>query len=360
MKIALIHTRLVRRGGLETRLFSYIDYLHKLGHEVSVICSKVAPDANIPDGVEILPVSMATIPKPVRGPSFDKKVHETLLRNKFDFVLSLTRTTHQDALLAPANHLGFVRATGKKILGVKDRLDIKMERRAFASPGSILAASEMMRDELIELYQVKPAKIKLLLPPVDPQRFHHGVKQRREEFRQKYEFHPDKTSFLFISASHKRKGLPLLLKVFEALQDEPVELIVAGVKPPKTKLTNVRYVGYVKEAEELYSAADYFLLPALFEPFGQVVSEALLCNVPVVLSHMVGAKTIVGDAEGVVVNGFDPQDWIDTLRSLKERHFSISADFAIQKRIRLEDHMEGILELARVAFARKLQPVRGR
>ena len=360
MKIALIHSRLVRRGGLETRFFSYIEYLHRLGHEVSVITSKVASDANISPEVEILPVSMSTVPKPVRGPSFDKKVREVLLRNKFDFVLSLTRTTKQDALLAPANHLGFIRATGKKILGVKDRLDIKMERRAFSTPGSILAASEMMRDELIELYNVKPAKIQLLLPPVDPRRFHHGIKQQREEFRRKYECDPDKKSFLFISASHKRKGLPLLLKVFEELKDDPVELLIAGVKPPKTKLKNVRYLGYVKEAEELYAAADYFLLPALFEPFGQVVSESLLCNVPVVISHMVGAKTIVGESEGIVVNSFDPKEWAAVLRSLPERSFRISPDFAIDKKIRLEDHMEVILNLAKIAFARKLQPVRGR
>jgi len=345
MKIGLVHSRLLWRGGLETRLFSYMKYFAKHGHEVTVIVYKAGDDIVLPDGVKLINLNLKNIPKAIRAMVFDHRLKGVVARQNFDFVLSLTKTSHQDAVLAPGNHLGFLNAIGKKSRSLGDWRDIRLERKAFTSSRVVLAASQMMKDELVRFYGINPDKISVLFPPVDNQRFNMGVKAGREKLREKYGFSKDKKSFVLVSISHSRKGLPLLLKVFRELQDEPYELIVAGVEPVESDLPNVRYAGFVRETEELYAAADYCILPAKYEPFGQVVAEALLCGVPVLISHMVGAREIVSEKEGLVIPSFEVGDWVDAIRSLSQRNFEISPDFGHRKGILLEDHMQTILEI---------------
>jgi glycosyltransferase involved in cell wall biosynthesis len=54
----------------------------------------------------------------------------------------------------------------------------------------------------------------------------------------------------------------------------------------------VRFLGFANQSvlPELYRAADVFVLPSDYEPFGLVVNEAMLCQVPVIVSDRVGAR----------------------------------------------------------------------
>ena len=65
MKIALVHLRLLRRGGLETRLFSYMRYFSELGHDVSVIVYKIGQDVVAPEHVRLMRIDLKRIPKPI-------------------------------------------------------------------------------------------------------------------------------------------------------------------------------------------------------------------------------------------------------------------------------------------------------
>ena len=54
----------------------------------------------------------------------------------------------------------------------------------------------------------------------------------------------------------------------------------------------VRFLGFANQSvlPELYKAADVFVLPSDYEPFGLVVNEAMLCQLPVIVSDRVGAR----------------------------------------------------------------------
>lgn len=345
MKVALIHYRLILRGGLETRLINYMDYLIHNGHDVTVICAKKSNEVTLPKGVRLIRLSLGLMPKVFRPWYFNRKLAAFMKKEAFDFSLSLGRTSHQDTVLAPCNHLGYLEAIGKKRQSIDDKMQTHLDEVAFAHSKIIYAASEMMKDELIHFYHVPAEKIHILHPPSNVRKFNQDLRPQRDQLRKKFNIRPDKYAFAFVSTSHKRKGIELLLNLFKELQDEPFELLIAGHPKVRTNLPNVKFLGFVTEGQELYTAVDFTIHPSFYEPFGQIITESLLCGTPVLISDKVGAKEIISDKEGVVLSSFELKDWLDLLRSLPNRQFDIDANFGQKQGLSLEQHMEKMLAI---------------
>ena len=93
-----------------------------------------------------------------------------------------------------------------------------------------------------------------------------------------------------------------MLRAFAQAAVPNAYLVFAGDGPERAKLDRiaselgisdrVRFLGFLNQSElpAAYRSADVFVLPSLFEPFGLVVNEAMLCGLPVVVSDRVGAK----------------------------------------------------------------------
>jgi glycosyltransferase involved in cell wall biosynthesis len=346
MRIALIHYRLVRNGGLETRLFNYLAYFSAVGHEVTLVVSKVDEGILLPAGVKMRKVNLSRVPKPLRLYFFDKALKHIVIEGAFDFSFSLGRTSHQDMVLCPGNHLGYLRAMGQWWRSPVDLLNIAMDRWAYSGSRWILAASGMMRDELVELYGVPKEKIRVLHPPVNTAVFNPLGKEQKAFWREKYGFAKDQKSLLFLTTGNKRKGYPFLLQLMQELGNAPIELIVAGVKPMETGLPNVRYVGYAERPEELLWAADVLVHPALYEPFGQVVTEALQCGTPVLISDKVGAKEIIDPRVGRVLSGTNLEEWKNAVLEMTAHEWEIPSDVASQNGLTTAQHCNRILEIA--------------
>ena len=99
-----------------------------------------------------------------------------------------------------------------------DRLNIHLDRKAYRRSKLILACSQMMKQELVDLFEVPARKIEVLLPPIDSVRFNPDGKQQKAELGKKYGLAPEKKSLLFLTPGNERKGYPFLLKLMESVR----------------------------------------------------------------------------------------------------------------------------------------------
>jgi phosphatidyl-myo-inositol alpha-mannosyltransferase len=138
----------------------------------------------------------------------------------------------------------------------------------------------------------------------------------------------DKLRIVFVGQAVERKGLPLLLRAFEALREHiPTELTVIGpseqeLSPLMLDMRNVRVLGKVDDdakRREL-EAGDVLCAPSLGgESFGMVLTEAFAAGTPVVASDIAGYRDVVRDGvDGVLVPRGDAQTLAEALRDLYE------------------------------------------
>ena len=75
---------------------------------------------------------------------------------------------------------------------------------------------------------------------------------------------------------------------------------------------DIRFIGFVPDEDmaALYSAADAFLFPTLYEGFGIPVIEAQSCGTPVLTSNVSSLPEVGGDA-AVYVDPYDVEDICD-------------------------------------------------
>jgi glycosyltransferase involved in cell wall biosynthesis len=107
---------------------------------------------------------------------------------------------------------------------------------------------------------------------------------------------------LFCGKLQPWKGPADLLDAFARSRVPNSYLVFVGEGPERENLVRksielgiadrVRFLGFLNQSQlpSAYSAADVFVLPSMFEPFGMVVNEAMLCGLPVVVSDRVGAR----------------------------------------------------------------------
>ena len=140
----------------------------------------------------------------------------------------------------------------------------------------------------------------------------------------------DELRILFVGRADERKGLPVLLRAFEALRSAGVtaRLTVAGpaadeVEPLLLDPEGIELAGQVDDDHKwrLLGEADVLCAPSLGgESFGMVLTEAFASGTPVVASDIAGYNDVVRDGrDGVLVPAGDALALGEALRTLAYR-----------------------------------------
>jgi phosphatidyl-myo-inositol alpha-mannosyltransferase len=131
---------------------------------------------------------------------------------------------------------------------------------------------------------------------------------------------------LFIGQAVERKGLPVLLRAFEALREHvPATLTLVGASPAEIAPMllddrGVRALGKVSEHDKHaeLQRAEVLCAPSLSgESFGMVLTEAFAASTPVIASDIPGYRDVARDGlDGLLVPPGDALALAEALRSL--------------------------------------------
>ncbi len=138
--------------------------------------------------------------------------------------------------------------------------------------------------------------------------------------------HDGPLRILFIGQAVERKGLPVLLRAFEALREKiPATLTLVGASAQEVTHMmldgrGVQALGKVSEERKLaeLARADVVCAPSLGgESFGMVLTEAFAAGAPVVASDIPGYRDVLSDGvQGRLVPAGDALALAEALRSL--------------------------------------------
>jgi glycosyltransferase involved in cell wall biosynthesis len=180
----------------------------------------------------------------------------------------------------------------------------------------VIADSEYTRQDAVRLYGFPASRVTVVYPGV-ASRFRPSGPEQVGDVRRKYSLPPRFT--LFVGTIEPRKNLTVLAEAHRDLRSRGFEqkLVIVGRKGwlHEGFFRRVHELGLEGEvllpgfvADEdlpaLYTAADLFVYPSIYEGFGLPVLEAMACGTPVVCSDASSLPEVVGDAALL----FSPKD----------------------------------------------------
>jgi alpha-maltose-1-phosphate synthase len=241
-----------------------------------------------------------------------------------------------------------------------------IEKTALEMADCVIAVSKETKDDVERLFDIDPAKIEVVYNGIDTAQY---SKRDDDGTLAKYGVDTDKPFVLFVGRITRQKGIIHLVnavKYFDA--DFQVVLCAGAPDTPeiaaemKSAISEVQKVrdGIVwiedminkDEAIQLYSHAEVFCCPSIYEPFGIINLEAMSCETAVVASAVGGIKEVVVPEEtGLLVeveqineSPFEPVDPDQFSRDLASSVNRLMSDdvlrhqMAINGRKRAADH----------------------
>jgi len=291
-KIGLSCNAFRHSGGLERYTMDLARGLAAKGLRPAVFARRF--DKSLAETALIEPhrISVSLLPGKLRDYYFSWRLKAARRAAGVDVLIGCNRVDSSEIAICGGTHRGYLQAS-KRPMRTSDKRQIELEARQYDRARYVVAHSRLMCDELMKLYGLPASKIELLYPPIDSQRFTPVDQAVRLKLRQSFGFKDDEIVLLFPSSSHERKGLPL---IEAALRDTalPVVVAVAGRAPEQTS-GRLRYIGYAKQIEDCYRAADFTILASSYEPFGLVGIESVLCGTPVIFSANIACSEVLSD-----------------------------------------------------------------
>jgi alpha-maltose-1-phosphate synthase len=226
-------------------------------------------------------------------------------------------------------------------LGTAYEVSSWIERTAYGNADGVIAVSTSMKEDVQRLYGVPEERVRIIHNGIDPAEYRPTPDPAT---LRRLGVHPELPTVLFVGRITRQKGILHLVRALRHLRPGVQVVLCAGA--PDTPEIGDEMRAMVAEAEEaydgrlvwlpemlsradtivLYSHADVFVCPSVYEPFGIINLEAMACETAVVASAVGGIPEIVVEEEtGLLVpiepvgdGSFEPRDPEAFSRALAE------------------------------------------
>jgi starch synthase len=216
-----------------------------------------------------------------------------------------------------------------------------IERTAYEAADAVIAVSEGMRRDVLEVYPAIPSEcVHVVHNGIDTQLYQpvsatgaisaHGVDPRRPYI-------------VFVGRVTRQKGVPHLLRAVASLPEDVQVVLCAGeadtpeldaefrglVERLQAARTGVHWIPEMLPRDEVVqflTHATVFVCPSVYEPLGIVNLEAMACGTAVVASDVGGIPEVVDDGVTGLLVHYDESDPVAFEAGLAERITELVGD----------------------------------
>lgn len=197
-----------------------------------------------------------------------------------------------------------------------------VEKTAIEMADAVIAVSNETKEDVLKYFNVAEEKIKVIYNGINLQEY---VVTKETSALEEYGINKLKPYVLFVGRITRQKGIIYLVNAIKYIDPETQIVLCAGapdtpeiakemedsVNEVKKTRDNVIWIDKMlskKEVIQLYSHADVFCCPSIYEPFGIINIEAMACETAVVASAVGGIKEVVVDGETGILVQVEQQD----------------------------------------------------
>jgi anaerobic magnesium-protoporphyrin IX monomethyl ester cyclase len=175
---------------------------------------------------------------------------------------------------------------------------------------AIITVSDSAKRDIVRLYDMDPERVHVVYEAAAPQ--FRPVADPAELDRVRRRYGLDERVILYVGTIEPRKNLPKLIEAFARRRRAgelshqlvcvgPYGWLSRGIDELVDRLgvsSAVTFTGYVPfdDLPALYSLAEIFVYPSMYEGFGLPVIEAMACGVPVVTGRAAALAEVGGNA----------------------------------------------------------------
>lgn len=186
-----------------------------------------------------------------------------------------------------------------------------VEKTAIEMADAIIAVSKETKEDVLKHFNVDEDKIKVIYNGINLEQY---VVTKDTSTLEAYGIDKTKPYVLFVGRITRQKGIIHLVNAIKYIDPDTQIILCAGapdtpeiakemedsVNAVKKTRDNVIWIDKMlekKEVIQLYSHADVFCCPSIYEPFGIINIEAMACETAVVASAVGGIKEVVVHGE---------------------------------------------------------------